>query len=337
MRAHKYEIYQRQSDDHRPGHFALLIDGIDAEITCDPAQFTARSIRQLLAEGKPHDPVEVGKLNDQLATRAIETKIDKLRRGRIVGGPRVEGITAAELEIRYGDERQAVEAYLHRGRLRGLDKADRKKRRERRRELRDCETEWRERRLQLIARREEELKGWEAELAAGNPKAQKHVINLRNEIRALAAPVLNATHGFQYAFGQYWSAAVNLSSDDIRIWPLMTNTTVDTERDAIETFGDFSTVDEFDGANYTSGGLALDSQAINIDDANDRAEFDAADVTVSSLGAGTRDIQGVCVGKFDANTAGSMPLHWLEFSVNKKPDGSDFTFQFNVEGILQLS
>src|SRR5690606_35183328 len=106
---------------------------------------------------------------------------------------------------------------------------------------------------------------------------------------------------------------VDLVNDDIRYWPLTTNTTADTERDGIETFSDLATTDEFDGSNYSAGGLALDSQAVNVDDANDRAEFTAADEVVANLGAGTRSIAGGVLGKFNTNTDGSLVLHWLEF------------------------
>jgi hypothetical protein len=148
--------------------------------------------------------------------------------------------------------------------------------------------------------------------------------------------VLAASHGFQYAYTQYLTKAINLASDDIRIWPLMTNTTLDTVRDAVDTFSDV-TADEFDGSGYSSGGLALDSQAVAVDDANDRAEFDSADEVVTALGAGTRSIQGVALGLFVTNTAASLPLHWIEFASNKTPDGADFTFVFNAEGILQAA
>src|SRR5690606_23150123 len=164
----------------------------------------------------------------------------------------------------------------------------------------------------------------------------KRVQWLQQQLERLKAPVLCASHGFQSAYVLYWTGSVDLVNDDIRIWPLMTNTTVDTERDGIDTMGEFSDLDEFDGSGYTSGGLALDSQAVTADDANDRAEFDAAD-EVATLGAGTRSIAGILLGVFDTNTAGSVPLHWIEFSSAKTPHGSRFTFQFNAERVLNLA
>jgi hypothetical protein len=246
--------------------------------------------------------------------------------------------TAGQLAGRArGTEAKAVEQFLNRGRLRGLTKEARAERAKRRRDKHDCDAEWRERRKALIDDREKQLAYWVEQQKKGNGKAERNILALKAELEGLTAKVLCASHGFQYAYTQYLTEGVQLATDDIRIWPLMTNTTVDTERDAKDMFSDFTTVDEADGSGYSSGGLALDSQAVAVDDANDRAEFDAADETVSSFGACTRSIQGVALGLFNTNTASSMPLHWIEFASNKTPDGSDFTFVFNAEGILQAA
>lgn len=281
------------------------------------------------------EAVKAGKTDDELA--AIAKQISRgFRSGGIMAG------TAAELAaVKRLSEEESVEKFLNRGTLKGLDKPQRQARMKRRAEKFDNDRDWLARRQKLIAECEAELKRWEAELTNwdGNglpPKAQKNVAVLRDRLAGLKVRVLAASHGFQYAYTQYLTAAIQLATDDIRIWPLMTNTTLDTVRDAVDTFSDV-TADEFDGANYSSGGLALDSQAVAVDDANDRAEFDAADEAVTALGAGTRSIQGVGLGKFVTNTAASIPLHWIEFASNKTPDGSDFTFVFNTEGILQAA
>ena len=135
------------------------------------------------------------------------------------------------------------------------------------------------------------------------------------------------------------SAAAEIDLDTggntIRIALLMTNTTADTENDGITTVDGFTTLDEFDGANYARATLA--NQAINKDDTNDRAEFDADDVTFSSLGAGTRSVQGILVFKFITDDTDSVPIAFIDFTSDKTPDGSDFTVTWNSEGILQFS
>ena len=114
-----------------------------------------------------------------------------------------------------------------------------------------------------------------------------------------------------------------LAGADLRLALLMTNTTADTENDGIVNVDDITTLDEFDGANYTRKALA--SEAVATDDANDRAGLDAADVTWTALGAGTRSIAGVLVYDHNTSDADSPVGWWLEFSSAKTPDGSDFT------------
>lgn len=122
---------------------------------------------------------------------------------------------------------------------------------------------------------------------------------------------------------------------DVRAILVMTNTTVDTEVAAgtISYVGDYTTLDECDGANYSR--QSLTSEAAAADDANARAEFDADDVTWTSLGASTRDVQGVLLYEHVTNDADSIPLMFIEFSTNYTPDGSNFQVQWDDEGIAQ--
>lgn len=131
-------------------------------------------------------------------------------------------------------------------------------------------------------------------------------------------------------------ADIDLDADDIRVALLMSDTTADTENDGKVYVGDFTTLDECDsGATYVRKVLA--NKAVNKDDANDRAEFDADDVTWTTLAACTRQLVGALLYKHVTNDADSPIIAWVEFAAAKTPDGSDFTIQWNVEGILQLS
>lgn len=129
------------------------------------------------------------------------------------------------------------------------------------------------------------------------------------------------------------SADMDLNADDMRLLLLMTNTTADTDVDADNTSG--YTLDEMDGTNYARQALA--NEAVNTDDANDRAEFDADDVAIASLGNGTRQMQGALIHEHITNDAGSFPLCWVEFSGTINPGGSTFTIQWNAEGIVQVA
>lgn len=135
------------------------------------------------------------------------------------------------------------------------------------------------------------------------------------------------------AKGRMMSGDMDLNADDIRAILCMTSTTADTDVDADNTSG--YTLDEMDGSGYARQALA--NEAVNVDDANDRAEFDADDVTWNSLGNGTRQVQGVLLHEHITNDAGSFPLAWVEFAGTINPGGSNLTVQWNAEGIVQLT
>lgn len=123
------------------------------------------------------------------------------------------------------------------------------------------------------------------------------------------------------------------AGDDMRLFLCMTNTTFDTDVDTDNT-GSY-TLDEMDGTNYAR--KTLDNQAVATDDTNDRAEFDADDVSWTALGNGTRQVQGAGIHEFITNDAGSFPLCWVEFTSTVNPGGSTFTIQWNAEGIFQIT
>jgi hypothetical protein len=144
-----------------------------------------------------------------------------------------------------------------------------------------------------------------------------------------------ADHVFTEALVSLWGGAdaIDLQGDDIRCMLVMTNTTADTEVDA-KNPADLTTLDEFDGSGYAR--QALGSEAVNLDLANDRAEFDAADVAFGALGNGTRQIQGYLLIKHvDGSDANDLLLMYKDFASPINPGGSTFTIQWNAEGIMQ--
>jgi len=144
-----------------------------------------------------------------------------------------------------------------------------------------------------------------------------------------------ASHMFNAAKKRLLDGSIDLDTDDVRVLLCMSNTTADTENDGKVYVGDLTTLDEHDGANYAR--KALTNEAVNVDDPNDRAEFDADDVTWTSLGAGTRDCVGALLYKHVTNDADSLLIAWIEFASPVTNDGSNFTIQWNAEGILQAA
>lgn len=150
-----------------------------------------------------------------------------------------------------------------------------------------------------------------------------------------------ASHLFNKFKQRSAAAEIDLNADAIYVALCMTNTTADTENDGDSEVGDLTTLDECDGTNYVRKELA--NIAVNLDDTNDRAEFDADDVTWTALGNGTRELAGALVYK-DADDDGdsaddaSNPLiAWIEFASTVNPGGANFSIQWNAEGIIQLA
>ena len=128
---------------------------------------------------------------------------------------------------------------------------------------------------------------------------------------------------------------IDLDADTLKIQLLMTNTTADTEAN-VQTLDGYTTLDEMDGANYAVKTLGSLTHAL--DTGNNRFELDAADVTYTALGAGTRNVQGVLLYKHVDGTDGNdQPIAFIEFGSALAADGSDVTISWDAEGLLQLT
>ena len=143
-----------------------------------------------------------------------------------------------------------------------------------------------------------------------------------------------ASRVFNKALANILLAAL-VTGKDVRVALLMTNTSAGTNNDGIDFVGDITTLDEMDGANYARA--ALTSEAAAEDDANDRGEFTASDLTWTSLGAGTRNIAGALLYQHETNDADSPVIAYFEFSSSVAADGNNFQIQWDSEGILQAS
>ncbi len=338
--SHDYQIYCRESNQHRPGHYALLIDGVDTDVTLDAAQFMPKATEQALLASPGLSGADLaltaGEIANEMARFCLERKVSRLKAGRFGQGVHAAPVSYFESERRES-EAKAVEKFLNRGKLKGLSVEQRKELfKSRVDRKRDNYAEWLERRAKKVADCKEQIAHWEAEAVRKNPKAEKRLRALRAELAALESPVQAASHGYQYAYTRYLTANVNYSSDTIKFVLCMTNTDADTLRDAVDATNDLA-LDEFDGSSYSSGGVTLSGVAVAVDDANDRCEVDCTDPTPVSYGAGTRSIEGILVIKFITSLALSLPLHFLDFSTNKTPDGSSFALIIDAEGFLQVS
>ena len=133
------------------------------------------------------------------------------------------------------------------------------------------------------------------------------------------------------------NAEIDLDGDDIRARLCMTNTTCDTEIDAINDLADYTTIDPCDDGSYAD--VALASEAVAADDGNDRAEFDATDISFAGLdGDATRDAQGILLYKYvDGTNANDLPLAFIDFATDIPKTATQVDVPFDAQGILQLS
>ena len=132
------------------------------------------------------------------------------------------------------------------------------------------------------------------------------------------------------------NGGVDLDTDDIRVALLMTNTTADTEVDAMTFVNQYGTLDECDATGYAR--VALASEAATADDANDRAEFDATDSSFTGLsGDATRATQGALIYKHVTNDTDSIPICFIDFSADIPTTATQIDVPWNAEGILQLA
>ena len=125
---------------------------------------------------------------------------------------------------------------------------------------------------------------------------------------------------------------------DMRIILVMTDTTADIDQDQT-TMAGFATLDEFDGSNYSTGvGVQLGSQVFAENTGANRAEFDAANVTFSSVGAGSRSIQAAVVFRFSSTFGASIPYFFIDSGFGPTPaNGGNIVIAWNAEGIAQIT
>jgi len=140
------------------------------------------------------------------------------------------------------------------------------------------------------------------------------------------------------------NGTLDLDNDTIKCMLVMTNTTADTDNATADTLtgtNPIGTLDEFDGAGYTGGwgGAGRKTLAnITVSDSGGTMTFDnTADLTWTSLSAGTRSITGVLI--FRAGTADDttgVPIAFLEVA-DTAANGGDITIAFDASGILTIA
>lgn len=144
-----------------------------------------------------------------------------------------------------------------------------------------------------------------------------------------------ANFAFTEAKRALLAGELNLATNDIRVLIVMTNTTADTEED-VATLAGFTTLDEADGSGYAREQLGSGAQ-VTADNANNRGEFDASDITFPSLVQGTRQFQALIVYQHNNGDTDHMPIAYIDDGFPLWGNGADLTVQWNAQGILQAT
>lgn len=112
-----------------------------------------------------------------------------------------------------------------------------------------------------------------------------------------------------------WNAY--FSGKDVRVIPVMSNTTAGSSQDA-DFISDITTLDELDDANYTSptSRVALTGEAVTEDDANDRAKFTvSAAISITGLaGDYSRPVVGLVFEDYIGADSANRFIYFHEFT-----------------------
>ena len=129
------------------------------------------------------------------------------------------------------------------------------------------------------------------------------------------------------------NGGIDLDTDDIRVALLMTNTTADTEVDAMTFVNQYTTLDECDASGYAR--VALTGEAVAAVDASDYAKFDANDASFTGLGGNaTRAVQGALIYKHVTNDTDSVPIAFVDFTADIPATATQIDIPWDTTGIL---
>jgi len=134
------------------------------------------------------------------------------------------------------------------------------------------------------------------------------------------------------------NGGIDLNTDDIRGRLVMTNTTCDTEIDAITNLSDYATIDVGDATGYAD--VALTTETVTANDATDSADFDtASDIVFTGLsGDATRDYQGCLIYKYvDGTNSNDIPVMYVDFTAVVVKEATQVTVPASTTLLLTVT
>lgn len=141
----------------------------------------------------------------------------------------------------------------------------------------------------------------------------------------------NTVYNFFKASAMKGTYDLHTGGDTIKCMLLDNTHTIDQDN---HDYVDDVNPDEISGTGYTAGGKALTNQAVTQDDSGDKGVWDADDVTWA---ASTITARYAVLYK-DTGTPATSPLICIfDFTEDKSSSDGDFTIQWHVNGILNLT
>lgn len=128
------------------------------------------------------------------------------------------------------------------------------------------------------------------------------------------------------------NGGLDLDSDDIRVLLVKGTYTFDPDHNVVDDVSADEVVDVGGGTPYVR--KALTTESVTEDDSNDRAVFDADDVTWLNADFGTPD--AAIIYKFVSDDSDSPLICCVDLSPNIVTNTGNFTAQWNAGGIMRM-
>jgi hypothetical protein len=138
------------------------------------------------------------------------------------------------------------------------------------------------------------------------------------------------------------NGTIDLLADTIKVMLVTSQYTAARTDLVVDAGGANDPVDaEINVSGYTrgwnqSGRKSLASKAIAVDQANNRAEFSAGNLTWTTLGSGATIAAQILIKEGVSNDTTSRLIAYLDVT-DTPTNGGDIAFTYNAEGIIQFS
>ena len=138
---------------------------------------------------------------------------------------------------------------------------------------------------------------------------------------------------YNIAKGRTMDGQIDLDTGDIRVLLVKSGYTFNADHDYVADLTPAS--NEISGTGYVRKALA--SKTVTVDDTNNRAAFDAADLVWTGLDTATVGIAAAVVYQLVTNDADSPLIAYIDLTPAIAGNGGDFTVAWNAGGILRVT